>query len=168
MRRIPTDADKIEYTDQDGNTRTNMNMYINGFGIFAFAYKSIPETVSKLLKKNSLTVDDIDMFVFHQAGEMMVSSAAKRLKIPSSKVYFKMHDIGNCGGASIPIALADAVINGRLKSGMKVVVCAFGVGLSWGATLINWNEDFIGAYTNMDFSESPEKPISQSATDKVL
>lgn len=165
MRKPRTPEDEIEKQDDDGNIRTNANMYINGFGIFAFAYKAIPETITKLLNKTALTIDDIDLFVFHQAGEMMVSSVAKRLKIPPSKVYFKMHDIGNCGGASIPIALADAVRNGRLKSGMKIAICAFGVGLSWGATIIDWRDDFKLALTCDDYSDSPAKPQSQRSAD---
>ena len=95
----------------------------------------------------------------------MVSSASKRLKIPASKVYFKMHDIGNCGGASIPIALADAVRTGRLKSGMRIVVCAFGVGLSWGASIIDWSDDFKFVLTCDDYSDSPTKPQSQCLAD---
>ena len=165
MRKPRTSEDEIEIKDDDGNIRTNANMFINGFSIFAFAYKAIPETITKLLNKNSLTIDDIDLFVFHQAGEMMVSSSAKRLKIPPSKLYFKMHDIGNCGGASIPIALADAVKNGRLKNGMRIVVCAFGVGLSWGASIIDWSDDFQLALTSDDYSNSPAKPQSQRYAD---
>ncbi len=165
MRTPPTPRDFEEYTDADGNVRTNANMKIDGFKIFAFAYKTIPQAVNELLKKNGMGVDDIDLFVFHQAGEMMVSAAADRLKIPPEKVYFKMHDIGNCGGASVPIALADAAINGRLKAGMKVAVCAFGVGLSWGAALLEWSGKFAGAKTSDDYSDSPEKPASQRRAD---
>lgn len=140
-------------------------MRMDGFKIFAFAYKRACESVVEILAKNSLTIDDIDLFVFHQAGEMIVKSCAERLKIPPEKVYFKMHDIGNCGGASIPIALADAAASGRLRPSMKVAVCAFGVGLSWASAIIDWDENFAGAYTDCDFSDSPEKPASQSAAD---
>lgn len=161
MRKPPEPADFVEYRDENGNVRTNANMKIDGLKIFAFAYKTVPQTVNRLLEKNGLTVGDIDLFVFHQAGEMIVSAAAKRLKIPRSKLYFKMHDIGNCGGASVPIALADAAAHGALKTGMKVVVCAFGVGLSWGSALINWSGAFRGAATSDDYSDSPAKPQSQ-------
>ena len=112
-----------------------------------------------------MAVSDIDLFIFHQAGEMIVNSCAQRLKIPAEKVYYKLHDIGNCGGASVPIALADAAISGRLKEGMKVLVCAFGVGLSWGASIFEWSENFNGAFTDADFSDSPKKPESQCAAD---
>ena len=82
-------------------------MAMDGFKIFTFAYKRVAESVAEVLEKNGMSVRDIDLFVFHQAGEMIVKSCAQRLCIPTEKVYYKMHDIGNCGGASIPIALAD-------------------------------------------------------------
>ncbi len=166
MRNPPTRADYVESVDENGNLRSNANMKIDGFKIFAFAYKTVPLAVENILRRNRLGVADVDLFVFHQAGEMMVSSASKRLKIPPAKIYYKMHDIGNCGGASVPIALADAALNGRLKAGMKVVVCAFGVGLSWGAALIEWSGSFRGAATLDDYSASPPKPQSQSHADK--
>ena len=142
-------------------------MAMDGFKIFAFAYRRAAESVSGILKKNGMSVSDIDLFVFHQAGEMIVKSCAERLKIPPEKVYYKMHDIGNCGGASVPIALADAAISGRLKSGMKVLVCAFGAGLSWGSAILEWSADFRGAFSDADFSKSPAKPQSQRAADSA-
>ncbi len=140
-------------------------MGMDGFKIFAFAYRRAPESAANILEKNGMSVSDIDLFVFHQAGEMMVKSCAERLKIPPEKVYYKMHDIGNCGGASVPIALADAAISGRLKPGMTVLVCAFGVGLSWGSAILEWGADFRGAFSDADFSGSPAKPQSQRAAD---
>ena len=142
-------------------------MAMDGFKIFAFAYRRATESVSGILKKNGMSVSDIDLFVFHQAGEMIVKSCAERLKIPPEKVYYKMHDIGNCGGSSVPIALADAAISGRLKSGMKVLVCAFGVGLSWGSAILEWGANFRGAFSDADFSKSPAKPQSQRAADSA-
>lgn len=148
-----------------GETMRADKMAMDGFKIFTFAYKRVAESVAEVLEKNGMSVRDIDLFVFHQAGEMIVKSCAQRLCIPPEKVYYKIHDIGNCGGASIPIALADAAITGRLKSGMKVLICAFGVGLSWGSAILEWNCAFTGAFTDADFSNSPEKPKSQRAAD---
>jgi len=164
MRNPPTELDNIEYEDEDGNIRTNKNLKIDGLKIFSFAYKTIPDSINALLKKNSLKISDIDMFFFHQAGEKIISASAKRLKIPPQKVYYKMHDIGNCGGASVGIALADAIMTGKLKAGMKIVCCAFGVGLSWGSALIEWNEGCIADKVG-DFSNSPTKPESQLEAD---
>ena len=139
MRRRNIREDGEEKTDEYGNTRSNQNLYVNGFKIFAFAYKIIPHAVEEVLKKNSLSKDDIDLFVFHQAGEKIVSAAAQRLKLPPEKVYMNMREIGNCGGSSIPAAIADAAARGLIKSGSKILLCAFGVGLSWAATVVEFS-----------------------------
>ncbi len=162
MRRRPVPEDSVEFEDADKNIRTNNNMFVDGFKIFSFAYKIIAQEVSEILKRNGLGVDDIDLFVFHQAGEMIVERSAKRIGIPSEKLFYKMHDIGNCGGSSVGIALTEAALSGRLKPGMKVVLCAFGVGLSWATAFIEWSDAFQAAHTIADYSESPARPKSQS------
>ncbi len=136
FRNPPTPDDHIVREDENHNFRANVNMHIDGFKIFTFAYRVVPESVKRLLAKNNLTVDDIDMFIFHQAGEMMVSSVAKKLGIASEKVHRCMSEFGNCGGSSVPIALANAILAGRVKAGMRIVLSAFGVGLSWGSVLM--------------------------------
>ncbi len=161
FRNPPEPADFIESSDADGNIRSNANLYVNGIKVFSFAYKVLYNSVSELLKKNSLGVEDIDMFIFHQAGEKIIKSASERLGIPNSKIHFKLHDIGNCGGASVGIALADAYMNNRIKPDMKIVLSSFGVGLSWCGILMDFSKDFKGAWTLADFSKSPQRPVSQ-------
>ena len=138
FRNPPAPEDFIVREDQNHNFRSNADMYIDGLRIFSFAYKIVPASVSKLLKRNNISVADIDLFVFHQAGEMMLSSIAKKLGIPPEKMYCNVREYGNCGGSSLPLALAEAAKSGRLKPGMKVLVSAFGVGLSWGSALLTW------------------------------
>lgn len=167
MRNRAELFDEREFLDQDGNVRTKSNLHVNGFKVFTFAYKAVAECVEDVLQKNNLTKGEIDLFVFHQAGEKIVSAAASRLGLDAKKVYFKMHDVGNCGGASVPLALADAAMSGRLKSGMRVLLCAFGAGRSWGAAILDWSEDFLGAFTRADFSDSPAKPQTQRVADEV-
>lgn len=165
MRKFPQARDYDEFEDENGNIRRNVDMYVDGLKIFTFARKAAFEAVSKLLSRNGISIDAVDLFIFHQAGEKVVNYCATRLKIPANKVYFKMHDIGNCGGSSVAIALADAAMKGVLKDGMRVVLCSFGVGLSWNAALIKWSKSFKGAFTDCDFADSPAKPLSQSAAD---
>ncbi len=155
FRHPPAPEDFIEHDDGTGCVRANRDLYINGFRIFAFAYRAAFESVSALLKRNSLSVGDVGLFIFHQAGEKIVRAVAERLGVPDSKLHFKMRDIGNCGGSSVGVALADAALSGKLEPGMKVVLCAFGVGLSWGAALLEWTGDFCGAFTAE--SECPAK-----------
>lgn len=163
MRNNFSEKDFEEYADSEGNIRTPRNIKINGFKIFVFAYQRVSESIREILEKNSLSIDEIDLFVFHQAGEKIIKSSCSRLKIPDEKIYYKMHDIGNCGGSSIPIALADAVISGRLKPGMRVLLSSFGVGLSWNCCILNWSCQ--SAFTDADFSTSPTKPASQASAD---
>ena len=146
MRRPPRPEDYAESDDGSGNVRAAANLFVDGLKIFSFAFKTIPQCVEQTLKRNALSKADIDLFVFHQAGEMIVRAAAQRLKLDAEKVYLNVRDIGNCGGSSPAIAIADAVAAGRIKRGMKVLVCAFGVGLSWGGTVLDFADALPSIY----------------------
>lgn len=127
-----------EETDGSGNVRSQDNLYMNGPEIFNFTLDVVPKTIDEVLKKNGITKEQIDLFVFHQANKFMLDVLRKTCLIPKAKFYVNMEDIGNTVSASIPIALARAEEDGTLKKGMKVMVVGFGVGLSWGATVITW------------------------------
>lgn len=150
MRHPPRPEDFAETDDGSGNIRRNVDLFVNGFKIFAFAFKIVPQTVEKILQKNGMKKGDIDLFVFHQAGKKIVESAAQRLDLDSEKVWLDVRDKGNCGGSSIPIAIADAIAAGRIKTGMKVLVCAFGVGLSWGAAILDFSNGVPRTYIPED------------------
>jgi 3-oxoacyl-[acyl-carrier-protein] synthase-3 len=128
----------IEYTDESGNVRSCDNLYMDGTEIFSFTITTVPQTVKETLKKNGVTMEDIDLFIFHQANRYMLDFLRKKCKIPAEKFYMNFSDCGNTVGASIPIALARAEMDGTLKRGMKVMLVGFGVGLSWGATIVTW------------------------------
>ena len=84
-------------------------------------------------------MEQIDLFVFHQANKFMLDFLRKTIRIPAEKFYVNMADIGNTVSATIPIALRRAQDDGVLKPGMTVMLVGFGVGLSWGATILRWN-----------------------------
>lgn len=160
--RIPkTPKTACAITDNFGSTRKKDDMYMDGKAIFVFTLKMVPETVNELLTKSGLSVDDVDLFIFHQASEMIIETSAKKLKIPRKKLHYKLHDVGNSGGSTVCVALTDAWQLGKIKPGMKVVLTAFGVGLSWSATLINWPENTLGPVCTVDFSASPLRPGNQ-------
>ena len=121
------------------------DLFMDGLKIFTFAFKRLPESVFELLARNSLSVSDIDLFIFHQAGEKIIKAAAERLAIPMERLHLNLRNIGNTGGSSVAAALADAYMQGKLKTGMKVVLASFGVGLSWNALLLEWKDGFLGA-----------------------
>jgi len=137
----------VETTDSEGNVRTPQNMYMNGVAIFHFAISTVPRTIQALLQKLSLGMEDIDLFLFHQANKYMIEYLLKKLKIPAEKTHLYLEEVGNTSGSTIPLLLADAWRAGKVKPGANVLAVGFGVGLSWAATVIRWPRDkveFVG------------------------
>ena len=116
----------------------NGQMMMNGTNIFLFAVKRVPVLVNEILEKNHLQKEDIDLYVFHQASYFILEVIRKKLKIPSEKFFINIQDYGNSVSSSIPLALYDAEKQGVLKKGMKVLLAGFGIGNSWGATIIDY------------------------------
>jgi 3-oxoacyl-[acyl-carrier-protein] synthase-3 len=113
-------------------------MMMNGTNIFLFAVKKVPQLVNEILEKNKLTAEDVDLFVFHQASYFMLEVIRKKMKLAPEKVFLNIQDYGNSVSSTIPMALYDAEKKGVLKKGMKVLLAGFGIGNSWGATIINY------------------------------
>ncbi len=124
--------------DEQGNLRSQDNLYMNGSEIFTFTLRTIPKSVKELLTLSRKSMDDIDLFVFHQANKFMLEHLCKKLNIPEEKFYMSFKNYGNTVSATIPIALKDAQSEGKLKTGDLVMLVGFGVGYSWGATLLQW------------------------------
>lgn len=124
--------------DEQGNTRTRQNLYMNGAEIFTFTLDSVPKSVYSLLDKAEVSLDQINLFVFHQANRFMLEHLRRKMKIPADRFYISFKEYGNTVSSTIPIALADARAEGRLEPGDLVLLVGFGVGYSWGATLVRW------------------------------
>jgi 3-oxoacyl-[acyl-carrier-protein] synthase-3 len=124
--------------DDNGNWRSNDNLVMNGGAIFNFTLQAIPECVSRLLERTGKELQEIDLFVFHQANRYMLEHLRKKLKIPPEKFYLWLASCGNTVSSTIPIALKHALEEGRLKTGQLAMLVGFGVGYSWGATLVQW------------------------------
>ena len=114
--------------------------YINmkGRELFKLAVRSMEEVCLEVLQKAGLSVEQIDLFVPHQANIRIMEALAERLNISMEKVYSNIHKYGNTSAASIPIALTEAYLEGRLKRGDLVLMTAMGGGLTWGAVLIRF------------------------------
>ncbi len=125
-----------EETDSAGNVRSQNNIYMNGPEIFAFTLRLVPQLFRKTLHKNQLTMDDIDYFIFHQASRYILETLRDKLEIPEEKFCIDLEDTGNTVSATIPIALKRALDSGAVRKGSKVMLVGFGVGYSWGATVI--------------------------------
>ena len=124
--------------DASGNFRTANNLYMNGPEIFNFTLRVVPEMFTDLLRVAGRKMEEIDLFVFHQANQYMLEHLRKKLGIPQDKFLVCMRDCGNTVSSTIPIALKHAVDDGKLRPGSLVMLVGFGVGYSWGATLLRW------------------------------
>jgi 3-oxoacyl-[acyl-carrier-protein] synthase-3 len=113
-------------------------LWMNGPEMFNFTIKVVPDSVQRLLTMAGMKEDDVDLFVFHQANRYMLDYLRKKLGVPAEKFVVAMEESGNTVSCTIPIALHTAQREGRLRSGDRVMLLGFGVGYSWGATLIQW------------------------------
>lgn len=135
--RLPASTDTKEVsTDRSGNTRTPEDIHMDGMGILVFVNSKVPRQIRDLLVRNSLSIEDVDLFVFHQASRVALDSLTRLLKLPTDKVFENLEDVGNTVSASIPVALKDALDQGAVSPGGLVLLCGFGVGLSWGTALV--------------------------------
>jgi len=99
-----------------------------------FTLMKVPKMIKEVLAKNSLQKEDIDLYVFHQANKYMLEHLRKKLKIEEDKFFVNLAKLGNTVSSTIPIALCEAREKGQLKG--NVLLAGFGVGLSWGATVL--------------------------------
>lgn len=127
-----------EKTDEFGNVYSDANYFMDGQAVLTFTMKKVPLLIEDTLRKNKLTKNDIDLFVLHQANDFMNEQVRKLAAIEKEKFYSHIENYGNTVQATIPIALKAAIAEGKIKSGSKVFVAGFGVGLSWCATVINF------------------------------
>jgi 3-oxoacyl-[acyl-carrier-protein] synthase-3 len=118
----------------------NNKLFMDGSKVFMFSMNSVPECVKNLLTKAKKKINEIDLFIFHQASKIVIDNIIRRLNLPKEKIFCNYSRIGNTVSASIPIALKDSINEGILKSGDLVMVIGFGVGYSWGATLVRWGD----------------------------
>jgi len=113
-------------------------MQIKGREVYQQAIRRIVETVNETLDHCGLTMDDIKMLISHQMNARIIESAAKRLNLPDEKVFININEYGNTSAASVPIAFDDCVRKGKVKKGDIVILVAFGAGLTWGASIVEF------------------------------
>lgn len=129
-------TEAVEKTNAAGDNYTDNNLFMSGPEIFNFTIEAVPIAIGQCLNKNKLTLDEIDYVIFHQANKFMIEYLRKKIHIPKDKFYSNMLHTGNTVSNTIPIAYADALENGMIVKGNKVLLCGFGVGYSWGAVVI--------------------------------
>ena len=114
---------------------------MNGPEVYKFATRVVVESAERCLEVAGLTVDDVDVFVPHQANKRIIDHAARRLGLDESKVFTNVERYGNTSAASIPICLDEAWRQGRIRPGDKILMVGFGGGLAWGSCVIEWTKE---------------------------
>lgn len=131
--RCPDRINDLHF-DDGGNPVSSDYLFMDGQEIFVFTLTKVPKMVTEVLIKNNLQKEDVNLFVFHQANKYMLEHLRKKMKIDEDKFFVNFEKIGNTVSSTIPIALCDAKEQGLLKG--NVLLAGFGVGLSWGATIL--------------------------------
>ncbi len=111
---------------------------MDGRAVFKFATRVLPQSTNTLLSRSGLTLDDIDLLIPHQANTRIIELAIRNLGIDAGKVFVNLQKYGNTSAASIPLALVEALEEGRVKAGDKLALVSFGAGLTWASALLEW------------------------------
>lgn len=138
--RHPAASEQAAVTDESGNLRDPNCLFMNGPEIFNFTLKAVPALVRRVLERADLTLDEVDLVVFHQANAFMLEHLRKKLAIPPEKFVVYLENCGNTVSSTIPLALEHVIASGRLRPGMKVMLAGFGVGYSWGGCILEWDK----------------------------
>lgn len=124
--------------DEFGNPKSSDHIYMNGPDILVYTLRVYPKLLNQVLEKNELTMDDIDLHIYHQPNKYMGNLEKKKLKIPEEKFYEFVENVGNTVSSTIPIAMCEALKDGTLKKGYKVLSMAQGLGYSWGGLVLKF------------------------------
>lgn len=131
-------ATGLQSEDSEGRIRRDDYLYMNGSAIFNFTLDAVPAMMNQLLEKSGLTKENIDYFVFHQANKFMLDTIRKVCVLPRDKFYLDLENVGNTVSSTVLIGLKECLKNGTIHSGMNVMIGGFGVGLSWGGTILRF------------------------------
>ena len=120
--------------------KQTVNPYIqmNGQEVYKFATRQVPACINAALDKAGLCVDDVDLFILHQANVRIIESVAKRLKADIAKFPMNLDKVGNMSSATIPVLLDELNRSGKIKKGDRIVLSGFGAGLTYGASVLVW------------------------------
>ena len=134
-----SDASYIETKDGSNNIRNQTNIFMNGKEIYTFTLSAVPNVFNEILEKENITLDDIDVVIFHQANKFILDSLQKKLKIPENKMHRSYAEYGNTVSSTIPIGLKQELLkNNSNPRGRKALLLGFGVGLSWAGNVVKY------------------------------
>jgi 3-oxoacyl-[acyl-carrier-protein] synthase-3 len=151
------------------DTLDNRRQYLrmNGPEVFKFAVRTLTSSLKRTIYQAGLTPDDIDLFIPHQANARIIESAARQMRVPVDKFYVNLDRYGNTSAASVPMAMVEAIEEGRLKSGDLVAMCAFGAGLTWATTVLQIGAGEVSPAHRL-FSIGRARYLARRTSDAVL
>ena len=120
------------------NNRHQSHIYMNGKEIFKFATRIMIKSINRVLEQSDYSIDDIDYIIPHQANIRIIDYVSQKLKVDKERFIVNLDQFGNTSAASVPLAMDEAYRNQRFCKGDKIIMVAFGGGLTWGAVLVNW------------------------------
>lgn len=136
--RYPSQLKNIYFDDSD-NPICSDSLFMNGGEIFSFTLAKVPQLIVDTLKSNDLKQQDIDLYVYHQANRHMLDFLRKKSKIEKERFYYCLSEFGNTVSNTIPISLAEAINDGSITNSSKILIAGFGVGYSWGGTVLHFS-----------------------------
>lgn len=135
--RFPNKCSDLVF-DENNNPISSDYLYMDGSEIFTFTLDAVPALVDDTLAKNNMLKENVDLFVFHQANQYMLNFLRKKIKISNEQFYYCLSEFGNTVSNTIPIALRTAINEKAILNGMNVLIAGFGVGYSWGGTVLHF------------------------------
>ena len=137
--RKPTTEENLKEVEmEDGNIRSEHQIFMDGMDVFNFALSVVPKSIKEMMNTVQITMNEVDYIVFHQANKFMTDFFAKRLKYPLDKVPYCIDRYGNTSSSSIPLTIVSEIKTDDLK-GKKLILCGFGAGLSWATALVEFS-----------------------------
>jgi len=139
---------------------------MDGRRVFKFATRVMADSVAKVVTSAGLTVDDVTLIIPHQANDRIIEMARRRLRVPPEKIMLNIDRYGNTSAASIPLALVEAIEEGRIKPGDHLVVVGFGAGLTWASAAVHWEPQEPAAIPIADWpvAERLAQPVAKART----
>jgi len=137
LLEVPSSGTRMPPSSESVEARLNY-VHMDGRNVFKWAVQALTDTIELVLDKTGMGVNDVSLYLLHQANMRIISYAMEQLGIPSQKVFVNLHKYGNTSGASIPIALDEAFQQGLIRRGDTLLMSGFGAGLTWGTALFRW------------------------------
>lgn len=139
--RMPSSMETVKekVVDEYGNIRSEEQGYMNGSDVFNFVITEIPKDIRKLLTYSGTSIEELDYYVFHQANNFINHYLAKKLHLDSAKIPSTVEKYGNTSSVSVPLTIADQ-LNGRMSGDKKLLLSAFGVGMTWASAIVPFKD----------------------------